>query len=229
MLLKDLPGYEQAVGRALEREESVRALPFLPRSALIAGVPVLALTPRHFALLYAVRSPLACGRGGDFDDCLQFLWIASPDYLTPSAQITAADVRQTFRAWLARRWPRLRRRKLAPLNRAIRRHLDDALFDRASGGGSDERPIAHLCASLVDEFAAAYGWLPEVLDSRGQPIPGAGILDMPLAALFQYRRCRHQRLDTAHVGNRLSDAVVKKLTQAYVRAQRAKARKGRVQ
>ena len=45
---------------------------------------------------------------------------------------------------------------------------------------------------------------------------------MPLAALFQYRRCRHQRLDTAFVGNRLSDAVVKKLTQNYVRAMKAK-------
>jgi hypothetical protein len=227
MLLSEIPGLQKAVQRAQLREDAMRVLPFLPHAAALAGIPLRPLTPRHFTLLCVCRSPFVFGRDADFDAALQFLWILSPDYVQPSPQFPLAAVRSARKAWQASIWPKVRKLRLQRVNRVLKEHLDDALFDAPKSDGSNEAPVAHLCALLVDEFASAYpGWVPQTFDTRGQPIPGGGILDLPFAELLQYRRAR-----TARAGRHPGVSHVDRVKLAHVRkynaAQKAKAAKRR--
>lgn len=207
--------------RAARAESRARAEAFLPGAQRICTVPVRALTPRLYAWLHAIRSPFLFEHDGTLDDCLRFLWWMSPQFVFPTHAITTRQCRAAHAAWLAAQWPRLqaRRRKLATLCRAIRAFVEAALFDLEKSDGPSRPAVAHFEASLIDEFAAAYGWKSERLDSRGLPDYSApGIRDMPLAMLIQCRRCRTARESGAqHVGNPLSDTAERKAINRLTR------------
>lgn len=224
VVLDKIPGLKAAVRRAARIEDGVRRRSFFTAAARLAGVPVLPFTPRHYLFLDEARSPFLLGGKKDAGHIAQFLWIVSPDFLMPTHRLSLAEVRAARRAFV---------RKIAGVRygralQAIYGYLDEALFDAPAGGDDDgtrERPIASLGASLIDEFAGRYGytWPPQVLDDRGQPIHGAGILDMPFALLLQLRRLATVRLDPdAHVGNPLSDKAELQVVNRYL----AKPRKG---
>lgn len=205
MELDKIPGLKRAVAKAARIEDATRRRAFLSSATRIAGVPVLPLTARHFILLDEARSPLVFGGQKSVGHVGQFLWIVSRDFLMPTHQVPLRQVRAAMRTFT---------QGIAGLRygralKAIGAYLDDALFDAPKRiSGYAERPIASLGASLVHEFGRAYSWKPEILDARGQPIHGAGILDMPFAWLLQLRRLIRQEHDPeGDVGNPLSDAA----------------------
>lgn len=176
----------------------------LPVDEEIGGFPVVRLTPRHFDLLILANSPFlyrkdrpGCPRRY-LEDVAQFLWIISRD--NPLNQHTwrrllgvarfgstsAGPARTRFSRRLRNlidRDPQLGLR----LERAIDRYFDRVQLDKPPSG--DGR-IIHTAtsASLVNRVAGAYGWPDEVLDLFGLPVPGAGVMDKPLARLYQYWR-----------------------------------------
>lgn len=219
MLLSTIPGYTAAVARALAVEDATRQRAFLPFARTIAGAQVCQLTLRHFTLLYAAGSPFLLPARSAFpatlEEALQFLWIVSPAHRSPD-RATLAEVKRARAAWLRSVWPRARRAKLGRVCREIRALIDEALFDREkSSGDSSDAPIAFFAAAIIDEFAGAYGWLPDA------------ILDLPLAVLFQLRRCRTQRANPeAVILNRLSNAVGTAIIARFAaRAKKAAKRK----
>ena len=221
MLLKDYPGYTKAVADAAATEARMRRLPFFPHVAEICGLPVRAFTPRHFLLLDEAASPLLSGRRANREHLAQFLWIVSAEFVIPSPSLPLAAVREMRQTFAARLWDTV---VFAEARAGIHEYLDAAFFDVSPKGEPAERaPLTSMAASLIDEFGAEYGWLPEVLDDRGQPIPGRGTLDMPLAWLIQCRRAAALRKNPeAFVGNPLSDSAGRKVIADHVAQKGAK-------
>jgi hypothetical protein len=231
MRLEDeLPGLKAAEAKAAARETELRERTWLPLNPLICGVSVLPLTLRHFTLLHTAQSPLVVGAPGDFQQCMQFLWIVSPGHIYPTAWIPLKEVRAAREAWTRKIWPRLRRRNLGAVCKAILLFVEEALFDLGKSSASDEetgeagRSTTHFNASLIDEFGDAYGWLPQVLDARGLPLRDQGIRDMPLAQLIQLRRARTARkYPNAVLANPLSDSVAPRMLRELIAREKAAA------
>jgi hypothetical protein len=188
MFLDAYPGMAHALARmrkveALER--GLRTLAMTPLLERINGLEVRQLTPRHMDLLILVRSPFLHRRAArqqyglfaDAEDVAQFLWIVSPrnplDGSPPPVDF-CTGLRPEEPAYFQKFY------------RAIDRYYDRATIDEPRGGGSGRPVPTALSVSMVNRIAGAYGWLPEVLDRKGRPIPGKGILDMPIARLNQY-------------------------------------------
>jgi hypothetical protein len=226
MRLDQIPGRAKAIAQ----ETAMRERAFLPLCHAICGVRVVPLTLRHLTLLHAVASPLLiCGGAGDLAACAQYLWFVSTENLLPSLQVSEREVRAARNAWALRIWPRLTRRgrKLGSLLKAIAAHVQDAMFDIPSGGGSSDAPVTHFCAAVIDEFASAYSWPIQVLDARGQPVHAGGILDIPFSQLVQIRRSRTLRtIPGATLANPFLDALMQKAALAERHAVAKKARKG---
>jgi hypothetical protein len=227
MRLDQIPG----LATAAAEEAQMRERAFLPLAHVICGVPVLPLTLRHLTLLHAVGSPLVVGGASDLAECARYLWIVSPHNLLPSPQVPEREVRAVRKAWIIGIWPSLTRRgrKLISLQKAIARHVTDAMFDIPIWRGGVEAPVTHFCASVIDEFASAYSWPRQLLDARGQPVHDAGILDIPFAQLVQIRRCRTLRtIAGASLANPYHDALQLKAARAdALRAKRkSSSRKG---
>lgn len=223
MLLDQIPGLQRAVRKAVALEESVRRQAFLPCVHRICGVDVRPFTPRHFMILDEAVSPFL-GHPGSIsaEHVAQLLWVVSPQFLTPTLPVTLREVRAARLAFAAR----IRKVRYEAARRQLRDYLDHAFLDAPRGGGDDERPLASTPAFLVDRFASAYHWPVEQLDARGQPIPGAGILDKPFAQLFQLSRLISLRTDPHFVAvNPLSDRVERECVRRHERRRRAK-RKG---
>lgn len=177
-LLSDYPGMTRALWRAARLEDYLHDLPFLSTVENIRGITVRQLTPRMCGLLLFAQSPFLykCVMRTPVDVAL-FLWIVSPEY-KPSQK--AAD---TYMADL-KIFP-----DIQPFCRGIDRYLDRAFVDQPPvSSGSSAAPIFPVAyqASIVHPLAASYGWPQEVLDAQGQPIPGLGILDKPIAQLYQF-------------------------------------------
>lgn len=227
VLLSDIPGLDDFVRRATQREEDIRRRPFLPVANVIAGVPLLPLTLRHYTYLEAVQSPFLLHEFGELGDVLQFLWICSTEFVFPTPWVPLKEVKEARRLFFRRIHRRAGRCKLGNVCRKIRQMIDQALFECPKGRGrtGEVRPsIAHIAAFLIDEFRE-FG-RPERLTDRGLPdYREPGIFDMPLARLFQYRRCVTAR---EHPGAALPNPMSDGAESAFIRkfAKRRSKRKG---
>ena len=205
MLLRDIPGYERAIARARKKETFIRLAPFVPQDRRAAGIPILPLTLGHYILLALIQSPLLVSSDAGAVDCINYLWIVSPDYLGPGSPVTARvtelrqakkrrpayhpqittleDARQARVLWLAEYGPRLlkyleREGGVTRLAKRLHAEVKEALYDcqKSAESDSSNRHAVHFAPSLLDEFASEYGW------SRAE------ILREPLSALLQERR-----------------------------------------
>jgi hypothetical protein len=222
ILLSEIPGLDEAVRQALRDERDIRARPFLPLPAVIAGVPLLPLTLRHYVLLEAVGSPFLAHDRGQLGDVLQFLWIFSANHVCPSPWLSLREVKSTRQAFMRRIYRRAARCLLGKVCAKMRAYVGEALFEcaKAQASGNDldgPRPATHIAAAIIDEFAAVYGWPDENLDARGQPDrTHPGIFDIPVARLMQYRRAGFQREHPRRaLPNPLSDGVERRFLQKH--------------
>jgi hypothetical protein len=213
MLLSKYPGFLRGSARLRKVEEVLRAASMFPGRENIAGLEVLRLTPRHIDQLLLIDSPfLFLGRPRLPEHVAQFLWIVSPfnplnGYRAPARARDRSFFRRLFHSAFRIRHSPLslsardrflldltaRFRPLTSLAvhrrlcRAIDRYWDRMTLDQPPSGGGRRVPVS-FSASVVNKIATAYGWPDEVLDEHGTPIPGKGILDMPIPRLYQYWR-----------------------------------------
>jgi hypothetical protein len=164
------------LARAKRVEETLRVTPFLPIGEEINGIRVRQLTARHLGILIEARSPFFLNTRPDREDILIFLWVVSHAY-RPDGMGRAESNRIVAAAPHGARFAR-----------AIERYIKRALFDKPPASIGGVVISASYLAGMVHKIAFAYGWPDEVLDSEGLPVPNAGILDKPIARLFQYRK-----------------------------------------
>ncbi|MES2568566.1 MAG: hypothetical protein V4710_00755, partial [Verrucomicrobiota bacterium] len=148
----------------------------------IAGVTVRQITIRDLLILLHSRSPFLTGAEVQPEDVAVILHLLSPGFdPSPEARAktmeTIADV------------PFVRARD------QLHALIDATFSDRPATSGPDRAAIVSFAASMVHPIAAAYGWPDEVLDAKGKPIQGAGILDKPIARIYQYFRLIQQDAD----------------------------------
>lgn len=186
MKIVSIPGYREAV----ERENAIRDLAFLPMPVRICGIEVVPMTLRHVLLLDGVASPFVThGVEPDEIDVARFFWILSPRFSTDSRLATR------LRRWLC--YQRCRKLKLREAADAIFQFCDDSFQD------SPERtprrvwraPVFSIAAGLVDRLAFNYGWSEET------------ILSLPVTRLFQYIRTIRNRTENRPVFCNRSDKV----------------------
>jgi hypothetical protein len=213
MLLSDYPGYERGMARMQRVEDVLRAFAMTPLLERINGISVRQLTPRMFDLLFLISSPFLVspakrrqfGLRARPEDVAQFLWIVSPGNpldSSPPPKNFFANLRPDEPAYFRQFY------------RAIDRYFDRAMLDRPAGAIGGRVVSTSFTASVVNRIAGAYGWPAEVFSTPpapartprtrtrapapararahdrlpSRPIPDAGILDMPIARLFQYWR-----------------------------------------
>lgn len=200
MLLSKFPYLLSGLARLQAREDALRSAPMLLGDEEINGLPVATLTARHFEQLSLIASPfLATPRRRRAIPCrvtpvqvAQFLWIIS--LFNPINRRTPQRLRDflLFRGMGVMRSRFFRSLKKIPqpenFERAIDLFIERMFFDQPAGGGGRIIPVS-FSASVVNRIAAAYGWPAEVLDLFGLPIPGKGVMDMPIPRLFQFWKC----------------------------------------
>lgn len=191
-----------------------RAHAFCEGAESVIGIPVKPITPATFSLLVATRSRFLTGGLVGEGDVRNFLWFHSYDYVPTNVRgwekrrerALRRFTLQLNRPW--RRWLRLppsAEHKAALLALAItdiRAMVTAALADAGRGSG---KPVASLQASLINNFAAAYGWSPETISN------------MPLRQLFQLDRAM-----AASRGAELRDDDEDALLAAHLRRRQAK-------
>lgn len=220
MLLDQIPGLKRAKARAVQREEAIRRAAFMPCAERICGVDVYPFTPRHFLLLDEARSPFIGHAGTPFaEHVVQFLWIVSTAFLMPTRQLPLREIRPVLRDFTAR----LRRVPYLRARRQIDAYVEAAFFDAPGGGGGEDSPIASTAAFLIHRYGKAYGWAPETLDARGQPVHGGGTLDRPFAQLFQLNRLiTLDENPDYYPANKLSDGIERTYVKRHTRRQKAR-------
>lgn len=160
------PSLLRAIARAEALDAERRDLAFLAVPARIGGLDCLPLTPHHLLCLFLARSPFLCGGRVLAEHVAQFLWIVSPGFRLGDPKGARAFARRIA----------IKVRYTAAVKQ-IDQLLEAALADRPAGGaGPRTPPIASFAASLVHEFAWAYGW------------PAQVTLHTPLAQLYQLLR-----------------------------------------
>jgi hypothetical protein len=187
MILSDYPGYERGLARLRRVEDVLRAFAMTRQLERINGIHVRQLTPRHLDLLLLIGSPflISPARRRAFrvfaqpEDVAQFLWIVSPDN-----PLDGSRPPENFFANLRPDEPDYFRQ----FYRAIDRYYDRAMLDRPAAPLGGRAVATSLSASMVNRIASAFSWKDEIFDRKGRPIPFAGILDMPVARLYQYWR-----------------------------------------
>jgi len=221
MLLDKIPGLKRAEARAKQKEEEIRRRAFLPCCLQICGINVRALTPRHYILLDEMRSPFFHGGDALPEDVAAFLWVVSTEFLHPANEIPSKELKAARSAFIHRIGPKV---KFAKAVKEIRAYVSDALFDAPAAGDDSSPQYASFAAHLVERFHP----LPDgQFDSRGQPIPGAGTLDIPFAQIFQRLRVKDAKANPDYTPpNPLSDKVVRECVRKHV-AQTAKRKASR--
>lgn len=187
MLLSEYPGYTRGLERYRRAEELLRGFAMTPLPERINGIEVRQLTPRHLNLIFLARSPFLIsprrrrhfGVAVHAEDVALFLWIVSL-----ANPLDGSRAPENFFANLRPDEPEYFR----CFYRAIDRYYDRAMLDRPAGAAGGRVVAAAISASIVHRIASAYGWPDEVLDRKGRPVALKGILDMPIARLYQYWR-----------------------------------------
>jgi hypothetical protein len=204
MELANIPGFQEAVGKAEAEEASRRDLSLHAEVHLeICGVAVCQLTPRHLLRLFACDSPFVTGAAHSGEHIGLFLWIVSPEF-TPDPEARRAFIERTIDL-----------PGQTTLD-AINDYLESALMDRPAGNSSPRVPIVSGIASLCHRFAAAYRWDDELT------------LDKPIARLYQYLRLiTLDESPTAVFFNRLSDRAKREVINDWKAKQKRKAARQR--
>jgi hypothetical protein len=192
--LEEIPGYREAL--AAERE--ARDYAFLGLPAAICGIDVVLLTLRQLVARLAISCPFISGRPAEkimqlpdpAGEIAAFIWHVSIARArscgNPLAEYRA---RQVFYA-------RLAFISAEDAMAGIQEYLKTTFMDSPATGGKESVPTASVAATLIDIFAAEYGW------TRDE------ILDAPLVQLYQLLRERARTLNPkAILFNRLSDKV----------------------
>ena len=165
MDLESIPGYREDLAAAIRRSEDLRTVCFLDAPLEICGVRVDPFTLHHFLLLDFARSPFLCGGTPEFEHVAQFLFIVR-NRRHRGTRTRAAFMRKVAAI------------KYVPAVLAIEEYLDDALIDSRPKPTAKSAGVsrAGFAASIVHEFAYAYGWTADIT------------LHQPLGALLQMQR-----------------------------------------
>jgi hypothetical protein len=210
MVLTDYPGYERGLARMRRVEDVLRTFALTRLPEKINGIEVRQLTPRMLDLLVLTNSIFlvpretrhAVGVAALPEEVAQFLWIVSlqnplngrnpPKGFFASLRPDEHDYFQRF-------------------YRTIDRYMDRALLDRPAAAVGGRIVSTAFSVAIVHRIAAGYGWPAEVADAKGRPVQFAGILDMPIARLYQYTRWLHVDADpSAPIFSRFQDAFRKR-------------------
>lgn len=239
MLLSEYPGYERGRARMRRVEDVLRAFAMTRLPERVNGLDVRQLTPRMLDLLVLTNSiflvpkatRLAFKVAALAEEVAQFLWIVSLENPLDGSKPPAG-----FFASLRPDEPEYFQR----FYRAIDRYMDRALLDRPAGAVGGRIVSTSFSVAIVHRIAAAYGWPAEVMEHFGNsksqapsskqnqksntasparteirnlasPVPFAGILDTPIARLYQYARWIHLDIDpSAPIFSRFQDAFTKR-------------------
>jgi hypothetical protein len=211
MILSDYPGYERGRARMRRVEDVLRTFALTRLPERINGIEVRQLTPRMLDLLVLTNSiflvPRETRRKFNVralaEEVAQFLWIVSLknplDGSKPPADFYASlrpDEPEYFQRFY----------------RAIDRYMDRALLDRPAAAIGGRIVSTAFSVAIVHRIAAAYGWEDEVFDTKGRrPIPFKGILDKPIARLYQHTRwIELDNNPSAPIFSRFQDAFTKR-------------------
>lgn len=180
-LFQIVPGYEAAV----ERETLAREAAFLPVTETVNGIECLPLTPLHFAMLEAVKSPFIKGGVPSPVDIALFLWAVSPRYSKSSRWIFYWTIKS------------FRKLDYADTLKAIHSYIEEAFAD-APGSKTDNHSASYFSASasIVDLLAFEYKWREEE------------IMRVPFKRLFQYFRCIQRRTVDKPIFFNASDLIL---------------------
>jgi hypothetical protein len=229
MMLEHYPGLARGLARLAQVEQVLRSAAMFDGLEEINRVPVVRLTPRHVEQLLLVKSPFFYhGVAREPEHVAQFLWIVSP-----SNRLNGRPRRskmQSFFWWLFRACgcaPTERDLfvRSLPLHqyrrfyRGIDRYLDRMFLDQPASSAGGGRLIGTAWGiSMVNRIATAYGWPDQVMDDEGFPVPGAGVLDMPIPRLYQYIRWLDCVADPDRpVFSKFSDAFKRRVVLAWRR------------
>lgn len=180
----NVPGYAEAA----QRQEALRDSVFLGLPLTICGLPCDQLNARHLAILTHCRNGFVCG--GEITGVAvgQFLWCLSPDYSPINTKGRAARLKQVSGL------------NFAKAKKEIEEYTDGVFMDSHAGGSPRSESYNSWLAGLVDALASEYGWKQQE------------ILDLPLAAVFQYvRLIRKRNGDNEPQFNKLTDEVKTKV------------------
>jgi hypothetical protein len=194
MKIEDFPGYREA----LLSERDARDYAFLDLPRTICGVEVVPMTLRQLMARLALGCPfianlpasLILQMPGPAGQITQFIWFISVSRaLSRGNPLADYRARQAFCA-------RLAVISATEAIEGIQDYLKITFLDSPPSGGKSHVPTASIAATLVDIFAAEYGWTDDK------------ILDSPLVRLYQLLRERAQRLNPKTIlFNRWSDKV----------------------
>jgi hypothetical protein len=176
-----LPRYKEAV----DYENQLRTLSFLPVHDYIGNIPVVQFSPVKYILLESAHNPFVCGGTIEPSDIVQFIWALSPDY-----------------GQLNKREAVIKLCSDLPYNETIekiRKYLDESFIDSMEGNPIGIETITYYSwiAGLIDIFAAEYGWTSD------------HVLNMPFKQLYQYVKVIKERKagDKVILWNPYSDKV----------------------
>jgi len=187
-----LPGYQNLDRRAAE----LRSIAFQDVPERIGPFTVRPLTLRHYGIMRLMGSPfLIPFRTPTGAEVAALLWLLSPQFTPGNSPARRRHIkacrcfqtppqplfntRRAVARWEARSIAAAALQ--APLVKAGREYMEDALIDRPPAGSGPRQEPDYYCdeTSIVATLARNYGWNE------------ADILDMPLKRIFQYlKECR---------------------------------------
>lgn len=174
-LFDKIPGLKEAI----ENEQLSRTASFLDLSERVAGFELPPFTLTHMLKLYCIGSPFVCGGPITRLDVRQFLLVVS-------------GARGLDRMLMRLKFMRLDHAKAA---NEIEGYVEEAFSDSPPSSGVESQSYYSFAASLVDFFAAEYGWNE------------SETLCAPLKRLFQYVAAIRKRHNPGTVMFNPSDKV----------------------
>lgn len=205
LLHRDCPGYAEAE----QREEELRAIPFLGIPETICGVKVAPLTLRRLQWLTMIKSPFLMRLEPEVlatkpdigSDIERFLWCVSPKF-------NAGDEKAR------KRFGKQKLKNHANVIKEICEYMDEAFLDRGESDMSS-RSFYSAAAALVCFFHHNYGLSIDVWDNSwlrnlGRKFSGKpNILDIPLRIAFQLVKAHGKSVNPdATFLNRLSQPKI---------------------
>jgi hypothetical protein len=194
MTLEEFPGYREA----LRAESEARDYAFLDLPRSICGIDVGPVTLRQLLARLALRCPFVADLPAEtiiqFPDPAgeigAFIWHIS------NARARSAGSRLDEHLARERLCKQLAFVSAEDAIAGIKEFLKITFLDAPGSGGKTYIPTASIAATLVDIFAAEYGWNED------------RILDSAMVKLYQLLRERTLRLNPkAVLHNRLSDKI----------------------